>query len=309
MSSAHQPQAYYNGKWIPAAQAAVPVWDTGFVLGATVAEQLRTFNGKLFRLDAHLERLRHSLELVGVDPGVSIAELGRIAQDLATANYQLLAPGDDLNLTMFFTPGVYPTMAALGGAPGPTSCIHTFPIPFQLWSGKYTHGDAVVTTDIEQVSPRSWPRELKCRSRMHYYLADQHARQLDPGARALMIDGDGFVTEATTANLLAYYPDAGLVGPPKAKVLPGVSLKVLLELARDAGIAYVERDLTPADVAAAQEVLLASTTVCVVPVVRFNRQPVGGGKPGPIYRTLIESWSRLVEVDIVAQAERFADRK
>ncbi len=123
-----------------------------------------------------------------------------------------------------------------------------------------------------------------------------------------MIDSEGFVTEATTANVLAYYPGEGLVGPPKAKVLPGVSLKVLLELARDAGIPYVERDLTPADLAAAQELLLASTTVCVVPVVRFNRQAVGDGKPGPIYRSLLDAWSRLVEVDIAGQARQFAAR-
>ncbi len=245
---------------------------------------------------------------MGIDPGLSFAELGRIAQDLATANWRLLGAGDDLNLAMFFTPGAHPTMRPATAAAGPTSCIHTFPIPHHLWSEKFVHGDAVVTTSVEQVSPHCWPRKLKCRSRMHYYLADQQARSLDPGARALMIDQDGFVTEATTANILAYYPGQGLVGPPRAKVLPGVSLKVLLELAQKAGIDYAERDLTPADIATAQEVLLASTSLCVVPVVRFNRQPIGSGKPGPIYQTLLAGWSRLVDVDIAAQAARFAAR-
>ena len=308
MQNQDQPQAYYNGRFIPAAQASVPVWDTGFVLGATVAEVLRTFSGRLFRLEAHLERLAHSLALVGVDPGLSLDELGRIAQDLATSNCRLLAAGDDLNLAMFFTPGSHPTMVNRDAASGPTLCIHTFPIPFRLWSQKYVVGDSVVTTSVEQVSPKCWPRELKCRSRMHYYLADAQARQLDPGARALMVDEDGFVTEATTANILIYDRKAGLVGPPRAKVLPGVSLKVVLEVAQQAGIAYTERDLTPSDIAAADEVLLASTSLCVVPVVRFNGRPIGAGIAGPVYQKLLSGWSRLVDLDIAAQAARFAAR-
>jgi branched-subunit amino acid aminotransferase/4-amino-4-deoxychorismate lyase len=308
MHDSDQPQAYYNGRLIPAAEASVPVWDSGFVLGVTVAEVLRTFSGRLFRLESHLERLAHSLELVGIDPKLTLPELGRIAQDLASGNCRLLGPGDDLNLAMFFTPGSHPTMVSRGTSGGPTVCVHTFPIPFHLWNEKYVSGDSVVTTSVEQVSPKCWPRELKCRSRMHYYLADGQARAIDPGARALMVDQDGFVTEATTANILAYDPRQGLVGPPRAKVLPGVSLKFLLELAGRAGIAYSERDLTPVDIAAADEVLLASTSLCVVPVVRFNRKPVGNGKPGPIYQTLLSAWSQAVDVDIPEQAARFATR-
>jgi branched-subunit amino acid aminotransferase/4-amino-4-deoxychorismate lyase len=308
MQNSDQPQAYFNGRFVPAAQAAVAVWDTGFVLGVTVAEVLRTFSGRLFRLEAHLERLAHSLALVGIDPGLSLDELGRIAQELATHNCRLLGTGDDVNLAMFFTPGSHPTMVPRGTAGGPTVCVHTFPIPFHLWAEKYVSGDSVVTTSVEQVSTKCWPRELKCRSRMHYYLADQQARSIDPGARALMVDQEGFVTEATTANILVCDPAHGLVGPPLAKVLPGVSLRVLLDLAQQAGIGYCERDLTPADVGAAGEVLLASTSLCVVPVVRFNKRSVGNGQPGPMYRQLLSAWSRLVDVDIAAQAARFATR-
>ena len=64
--------AYLNGKLVPVAQAVIPVYDAGFVLGTTVAEQLRTFGGQLFRLDQHLARLQHSLEIVGVDLGLPL---------------------------------------------------------------------------------------------------------------------------------------------------------------------------------------------------------------------------------------------
>ena len=100
-----EPLAYLNG-WVPAAQAVVPVYDAGFIQGATVSEQLRTFGGDCFALDRHLARLARSLEIVGIDAGLSIDELGTIATELATHNYRLLAAGDDLGLSMFVTPGL-----------------------------------------------------------------------------------------------------------------------------------------------------------------------------------------------------------
>jgi branched-subunit amino acid aminotransferase/4-amino-4-deoxychorismate lyase len=259
-------------------------------------------------LEAHLGRLAHSLEAVGVDPRISPSEIARIAQQLTTHNHRLLQPADDLNLTMFFTPGPYSTMVEPGASTGPTVCIHTFPLPFRLWAERYVGGQSLVTTSIEQVSPRSWPRSLKCRSRMHYYLADAEAARIDPQARALLVDHEGFITEATTANLLIYTAGQGLVGPPQEKVLPGISLGVLVELAQRAGISYSQRELRAEDVASADEVLLASTSVSVIPVTRFNGEAIGRGKPGPVQEMLLAAWSRLVGVDIAAQANRFATR-
>src|SRR5262245_52231091 len=95
-----EPIAYLNGRRIPASQIAIAVTDAGFVQGVTVAEQLRTFRGELFRLDLHLARLRRSLQIVGVDPGLSDADLRRIAGEVAAHNHRLLDPADDLGLTI-----------------------------------------------------------------------------------------------------------------------------------------------------------------------------------------------------------------
>src|SRR5262245_54158463 len=108
-----EPVAYLNGRWIPLSQAAVSVFDGGFVQGVTVAEQLRTFGGKLFRLDMHLERLARSLEIIGVNPGLSADELARLAETITERNFLLLDPADDLNLTIFVTPGPYGAYAAI----------------------------------------------------------------------------------------------------------------------------------------------------------------------------------------------------
>ena len=302
-----EPRAFLNGRWISASEAAVSVGDAGFMLGATVAEQLRTFDGKLFRLDDHLARLRQSLEVVGVDPQITVDRLARVARELVARNYRLLAPGDDLGLSIFVTPGVYPTYAPYAPA-GPTVCLHTYPLPFGLWAEKYRTGQSLVTTDVRQVSPRSWPPELKCRSRMHYYLADRRAEAAEPGARALLLDEQGLVTEASTANLLALKSSEGLISPPPEKILHGISRSVIFELAAQLGISTVERELTLAEAAAADELLLSSTPLCLLPATRLDGRPIGDGKPGEVFRRLLAAWNELVGMDVAAQAERFARR-
>jgi branched-chain amino acid aminotransferase len=303
-----EPVAFLNGRWIPASAAAVPVGDAGFVLGATVAEQLRTFAGKLFRLDDHLARLAQSLEIVGVQPDMTPARFAEVSEELVARNYPLLAPGDDLGLSIFVTPGDYPAYRSPGPA-RPTVCLHTYPLAFHLWAEKYRSGQALVTTEIEQVPPQCWPAGLKCRSRMHYYLADRRAAAVDPQSRALLLDAQGFVTETSSANLLIYDVGRGLASPPRTKVLRGISLAAATDLAQRLGIPCAERDLTKDDVAAADAVLLTSTPMCVLPVTRFNGRAVGSGRPNAVFERLITAWSESVGVDIVGQAERFARRK
>lgn len=308
MTNPPEPLAYLNGQFLPFSQLALPPTDAGFVLGVTVAEQLRTFRGQLFRLDEHLQRLARSLEIVGVDPGMGLERFREIACDLAARNHALLDPADDLGLTIFVTPGPYSTYRGLSKQIGPTIGMHTQPLPFGLWASKYARGEALVTTGVTQVPATCWPLELKCRSRMHYYLADRAANQIEPGARALLLDEAGEVTESSTASVLVYRADCGLLSPPKEKILPGVSVAVLEELASSLAIPFAHRALRTCDVAAAEEAILCSTSPCLWSVTRFNGQPIGTGQPGPIAARLRQAWSNLVGLDIVAQAEQFSQR-
>jgi len=305
--------AYLNGAWVPASQAAIPVTDAGFMQGVTVAEQLRTFNGKLFELPRHLARLSRSLEIIGVELPISIDELATRAQELADRNHALLQPGDDLGLSMFVTPGTYPTFiasspAARTSSPASFLGMHTYPLPFASWAHKYEQGETLVVTHIRQVPTDCWPAELKCRSRMHYYLADRAARRQQPGARAVMLDHRGFVTEASTANLLIYRGSEGIVSPPRESILPGVSVAVLIELARELNIPWSERDLTIADCQTADEILLCSTSPCVWPVTHFAAKTISNGIAGPIAKQLLAAFSQRAGVDIGAQAKQFSER-
>jgi branched-chain amino acid aminotransferase len=300
-------QVYFEGRWRPASQAGLPLIDAGFVLGATVAEQLRTFGGRLFRLPDHLVRLEHSLALVGIESGLSRAEWQALAEEAVARNYRLLEPGDDLGLSLFVTPGAHPAHSP-NRPPQPLAGLHTHSLPFTLWAEKYRTGQALTTTPIEQVPATCWPAELKCRSRMHYYLADQYAARQEPGARAVLLDREGFLVETSTANVVIYRAGEGLLSPPQTKILHGISLAEVFAIARELGIVCSERDLTPADAAAAEEVLLTSTPFCLLPVTRFNGRPIAEGQPGPVYLRLLEEWCRRTGIDLVRQAERFSER-
>jgi branched-chain amino acid aminotransferase len=304
------PTAYWNGRFLPADQLVIPATDLGFVQGVTVAEQLRTFNGKLFRLPRHLDRLFRSLEIIGVESPLSREEIIRVAEELIAKNHPLLAAGDDLGLSLFITPGPYSTFASSGYLPpvGASMGMHTYALPFHLWAAKYQSGESLRITQVRQVPNDCWPVELKCRSRMHYYLADREARRLEPGSRALLLNETGYVTESSTANLLLYYENVGLVSPPQEMILPGVTVAALLELAVGLGIPCREQALTDDDVAAADEVLLCSTSPCVWSVTRFNGQPIASGQPGPIVAKLQAAWNQMVGLDIVAQAQRYSVR-
>jgi branched-subunit amino acid aminotransferase/4-amino-4-deoxychorismate lyase len=280
-------------------------------LGVTVAEQVRTFAGRLFRLEQHLARLARSLAIIEVDAGISMSELQEAAVELAQRNHALLDEGDDLGLSIFVTPGPYSTMAVVAEEAGrsePTVCMHTYPLPFHLWADKYDRGQSLVVSDIKQVPATCWPPELKCRSRMHYYLADNKARQVRPDARALLLDCDGFVLEASTANIVIYNRDDGIVSPPKEKILPGVSVGMVAELAAESGVPFLHRDLSVDDVLRADEVMLCSTSPCVWPVVDVNGHTIGEGRAGKMVGKLLAAWSDTVGVDIQAQAKRFAAR-
>lgn len=302
-----EPLAYLNGQFVPAATLAVPVNDAGFVQGTTVAEQLRTFGGRIFRLQEHLARLAESVRPLELELDVDYEALGAAALRLVENNRRHLDAGDDLGVSIFVTPGTYAGYSEPSPS-RPLVCVHTYPLPFRLWAQQYRTGQALVITPVRQVPPECWPADIKCRSRMHYYLADRAAARQEPGARALLLDHDGFITETSTANVLLYRSDEGIVSPPGQKILRGISLAAIDQLARELGLNMTQRELRPADLATADEAWLTSSPFCLLPVTRFEGRALGTGQPGPMFQRLLQRWSHNVGLDIAAQAERFARR-
>ncbi len=303
--------AFLNHAWVDARTLTVSAFDIGFVQGVTVVEQLRTFGHKLFRFDQHMDRFEHSLEIVGIETGLDRIQWRAIAEQLVQRNAAKIAANDDWAIGLWATPGTISQLPPRSIQP--TICGYARPIDFAGFHQLYRSGEHLVIAETRQTSPLNWPAELKCRSRMHYYLADQQACQKVPRARALMLDLEGFVCEATTANILIQFANEGLVTPRSNKALPGISLAMIRDLASELKVPLVQRDILPEELLSADEIMLCSTSPCIWPVTHLNSQPVGlgkqRGKPGELFQQLIAAWSQSVGIDIIAQAAQFSERR
>jgi branched-subunit amino acid aminotransferase/4-amino-4-deoxychorismate lyase len=292
---------FLNGNWIPDSELHISPSDLGFLVGATVTERLRTFGGKVFRLAEHTGRLRNSLNIIGLDSTGICNQVETAIPEFLRRNHSLIEPGDDWSIIAFVTPGI-------PGTGQPTVCVHGYPLPFKSWATQFETGLPVVVSHIRQVPASSVPPELKCRSRMHFYLADREAAARQPGARAILLDQEGFVAESTTANIVIFRQGEGFISPPPDNILVGVSLAVVEELAARINIPFTKRPITVDELCTADEALLTSTSICALPIVECDGRHLGTGQPGPAYRQLLSAWNDLVGLDIASQARRFATR-
>ena len=121
-----------------------------------------------------------------------------------------------------------------------------------------------------------------------------------------MLDHGGNLAEGTGWNFFVVRNEE-LHTASERNILAGVSRATTIELAREMGIVVHERDLQPYDAVAADEAFLTATSLCMMPVTRFNGQPVGDGKPGPVTRRLMERWHQYLAFDFIGHARRFED--
>lgn len=282
------PLAYSSGKFVLVEEVAVPLDDAGFVWGATVTDRLRTFDGRLFALDAHLRRFRQSCELVRVPQPVSNAQLGRISERLVRENRQ----GGELSVVWIATPG---PISGAGVDPSPTLIVYTTPLDPRTYARQIHEGVRLFpTTATLGVDPR-----VKHRSRLAWWVARQRVAAKDPLAEPLFVEsGSQAVLETPAANVLAVF-DGTVVSPPRSRILPGVSLGVVQDLCRQLGVPFAERPITLPDLSRASEVLVANTTYCLAGVSRIADWPIPF--PGPMLGRLLEAWSQCVGVDIRGQ--------
>jgi len=303
-----EPIAIIDGHVCPASNARISVCDLGLVMGAAVTEMIRTFSHRPFRVDEHLQRLMRGLQSAGFPNGIVPQMLRDQVLEVIRHNAAAINPQDDLGVVVFVTAGknlTYLGAAGRAAARKPTQCVHSFPLPFELWADKMAAGQHLVVPSVRQMPAESMDPRIKSRSRMHWYLADQQARLVDDQAAALLLDRNGNVTETSTGNVFVVQ-DRTLRTPSPHMSLDGVSQQVVCELARQIGLDYRSCELQPIDVLNADEVFTSSTPYCVMPVTRFNGQPIGTGRPGPVFESIVRAWNNLVGLDIMRQMQTVA---
>jgi|TARA_B100000446_G_scaffold168818_1_gene173559 branched-chain amino acid aminotransferase len=293
--------AYFKGEWMPFSQVKIDPMDRGFTVGDVVFDVARTFNGKSFRMEDHIQRLYRSLKFVRIDPGLSAKEMLDISEEVVQRNDHLRAEVGDFTITQFVTRG--PGSSSRSAGP-PAVCVKVAPIGFGRFADLFKDGAHGVITRTRSYPVESLDPKVKNYSRMNFNLADLEAADVDPEAWPILTDADGSLTEGTGYNVFLV-TDGVIRTPGDRNILQGVSRGMVFDLARQLNIPLVEEDLQPYDLYTADEAFFSGTSPCILPVSKVDQREIGDGRPGPIVQQLLSAWSETVGMDIVDQALQF----
>lgn len=272
---ANGPLVAIDGRFVPANEATVSVFDRGFLYGDSVFEAVRSHAGKLFRLDAHMERLARSLAIVGIASPLPAAALHDEVRALALEALERLRRADatrEIALRFMISRGSGPLglKPSAGLVPRRVlfASVYT-PPPSDL----YERGARVACI------PTYRPSDAAPGAKVGNYLESMLAlaRANERGAdEALIVDSSGAVLEGTTSNVFARMRDR-LVTPPIDRILAGVTRRTVIELAPSLGFEIHEARMTPEELRSADEVFITSTLRGVMPVSRVDDQPMALG--------------------------------
>ncbi|MBO0737539.1 MAG: aminotransferase class IV [Alphaproteobacteria bacterium] len=308
MARTNERVAWFNGKIVPESEVVIPFRDQGFLRGDAVFDMTRSFNGNAFRLDQHIARLYRSLKYLDIDPGLSPREMAETSKDVLERNRHLLGPGEDYWLAQRISRGVNRVPGDNWDHYGPNVIIECIPLPLRERAKCFRDGIDVVVPSLRRTPPDS----LSPRAKMHQYLnlvlADREVKAHSPTAWAVLLDINGNLCEGLGSNIFLVR-DGRLLTPRERYVLPGVSRQATIDLARELGIGFEEKDIDLYDAYTADECFLTSTSLCICGVRSLNGRTFAAAEvPGAVTRQLIEAYKRLVACDFVAQYLQQLDR-
>jgi len=299
--------AYLNGEYLPESEVKVSFRDRGFVLGDAIFDTARTFEGKIFRLDDHIDRLYRSLKAVDMDPGLSPEEMTRISQKVVEKNLPLLEEGEDYWVFQRVTRGERAFVGDPQHGSGATVIVECTPLPLKARAPMFRDGIDVLTPVIRRIPPECLSPNIKNVNYMNLVLAEDEVRGYAEHPWAVLLDTRGFLCEGIGSNI--FLVRNGKLSTPRSQfVLEGVSREIVLDLAVELGIPVSEEDLTTFQAETADEAFMTSTSLCLCPARSYNGKSLGDGKvPGPVTVKLTEAFSALVGHDFVGQYLRTLD--
>lgn len=279
--------AYHSGDWIASNELKIPITDSSFTQAVTAVERIRAYGGKLFQLHRHLDRWQRTIDALKIDGLPNSAGIESLIHQLVAKNAASLATWDDFGVLMVASPG-----SAVGD---PTLIIDLYPIDSDDIQRRVQFGSPLVVTDVHQPPANCWPRDIKVRCRLHYYLADRQAREKVDHAYGVLLDSDGTITETSIANVLIV-EQGRLISPLWEQILPGISLQLVRDLANEAKVSWSEERISPQRLCRADEVLLTGTRCGL-----WFCNSVDGGTPadsGPCYRKLRQAFDSFVRTSM-----------
>lgn len=259
---------YLNGEFLPVESAKISVLDRGFIFGDGVYEVLPVYNGHLFRLAEHLQRLENSLQAIRLANPLSRQQWSDLLTQLVAHNH-----GGDQSVYLQVTRG-------------PAKREHNFPHSI--------HPTVFMMSEAIQAQPPSpgvkaitYPdiRWQRCDIKAVALLANVLLRQqaVDVGAVETILIRDGYVMEGAASNVFVVIDGIAMTPPKSQYILPGITRDLILEVMQANQLPYQEVAITETQLRSAAEIWVTSSVREILPITTLDEQTVGSGKPGPIW--------------------------
>jgi branched-chain amino acid aminotransferase len=279
---------YIDGSFYPEPEAKVSVFDHGLLYGDGIFEGIRFYNGRVFRLTEHLERLYDSAKAIALKIPLSLAEMEEAT--LETIRQNNLRDG---YIRLLVTRG----KGNLGLSPDrcPKASIIIIADKIQLYpEEKYQKGMVMVTCATRRATPAALLPAVKSLNYLNNIMAKVEASHAGAD-EGVMLNEQGYVAECTGDNIFVVRRGVVTTPPVYAGALCGINRGVVLDICHELGIPAKELEMTRYDVYTADECFLTGTAAEVIAAIELDTRPIGDGKPGPVTQRIIERFRAITQ--------------
>ncbi|NBB79373.1 MAG: branched-chain-amino-acid transaminase [Verrucomicrobia bacterium] len=281
---------YLNDGLVDSAEAKVSVFDHGLLYGDGIFEGIRLYDGCVFKLDAHLERLEYSAKAIMLKMPWTRQQISEAVCETCRANnlkdgyIRLLVTRGEGSLGLSIQNCKQPQLIIIADT------IQLYPEEF------YENGLSIITVPTRRCNPAALPPTVKSLNYLNNILAKIEAQHLGYH-EAIMLNDQGYVAECTGDNVFVIHKGELITPSASAGALKGITRDTALEIADELGVPWREANMTRYDVWVADELFLTGTAAEIVPIVEVDARPIGSGKPGAITGRFLESFRRRVSVE------------
>ena len=279
-----------NGKFVPKEKAVVSVFDHGLLYGDGVFEGIRSYNGRIFKLDEHVERLYDSARALTLKIPVTKEKMK--AEIVLSVKKNKLK---DAYIRVVVTRG--PGDLGLNPTKCPRAFYFVIASSISLYPGKfYTKGLPVIITSTRRNTPDALSPRVKSLNYLNNILGKLEANN-NGVLEAVMLNREGYVAECTADNIFMVSKGVLITPPTYCGALDGITRATVLELAGGMGIKTKDIPFTACDLYVADEVFLTGTAAEIMPISSVDARKIGTGKPGPVTVALGEKYRQITRTE------------
>jgi branched-chain amino acid aminotransferase len=280
-------QVYIDGKYYPKSQAKVSVFDHGLLYGDGVFEGIRAYEGVVFRLKDHIDRLYSSAHMIMLTIPVSKEEMTKLVLETLRKNSLREA-----YIRLVVTRGVGDLGLSPRKCPRPTIIVITDTILLHKTEAK-EQGVTAMISWVKRDPVDATSHEIKSLNYLNSIMAKIEAN-ISGVDEAICLDKNGNICEGVAENIFMVKHEKLFTPPSYIGALPGITAEAAKHIAKKLGHETVEKNITPYELFNADEVFFTGTATEIVPVREINKRAINDGKPGPITRKIMEEFAKLV---------------